>query len=132
MYKRGRNEDLGNYQPFSLFSIPGKVMEQLILEAILKCMEDNITSSQHVGLKMKSCLGSLIASYDGTARWIDEGRMVDVVYLNFSISQNILMCKLRKRGLDNWTVKWIENCQNGHASKSCDQCHVVWLETCHW
>ncbi|RMC15961.1 hypothetical protein DUI87_08168 [Hirundo rustica rustica] len=53
---------------------------------------------------------------------MDEGRAVDVVYLNFSkasniISHNILIHKIRKCGLDKWTVKWTENCQNGHASE---------------
>ena len=43
---------------------------------------------------------SLIAFYDGMTSWVDEGRALDVVYLNFSkafdtVSQNILLGKLR-------------------------------------
>ncbi|KFV78543.1 hypothetical protein N308_15395, partial [Struthio camelus australis] len=40
VFKKGKEEDPGNYRPVSLTSIPGKVMEQLILEAISKHLED--------------------------------------------------------------------------------------------
>jgi len=36
VFKKGKKEDPGNYRPVSLTSIPGKVMEQLILEVIIK------------------------------------------------------------------------------------------------
>lgn len=49
MDKKGQKEDLGNYQPSSHPSIPGRVREQLVLEVILKGMEDKIvSSSEHV------------------------------------------------------------------------------------
>jgi len=49
--------------------------------------------------------------------WVDEGRAMDVVYLDFSkafdmVSHNILLGKLRKYGLDEWSVRWIENWLN--------------------
>jgi len=47
---------------------------------------------------------------------------VDVVYLDFSkafdtVSHNILLGKLRKCGLDEWTVRWIENWLNGRTQR---------------
>ena len=86
IFKDGKKEDPGNYRPVSLTSIPGKVMEQLIPDVIIKQVEEKkvIRSSQHGFTKGKSCLTNLIAFYDGMTGWIHEGRAVDVVYLDYS------------------------------------------------
>ena len=103
-FKKGKKEDPGNYRPVSLTSILGKVMEQHILELINKQVKEKkiIRSSQHGFTKGKSRLTNLIAFYDGMTGWVDEGRAVDVVYLDFSqaTSHNILLGKLKKCGLD--------------------------------
>ncbi|GAB0178743.1 mitochondrial enolase superfamily member 1 [Grus japonensis] len=118
--KKGKKEDSGNYRPVSLTSIPEKVMEQIILGVISKPVEEKkvMGSGQHGFTKGKSCLTNLIAFYDGMTGWVDEERAVDVVYLDLSkafdtISHNILISKLRKCGLDEWTVRWIESWLNG-------------------
>ncbi|GAB0209185.1 mitochondrial enolase superfamily member 1 [Grus japonensis] len=99
-------------------------MKQLIPGIINKHVEEKkvIGSGQHGFTKGKSCLTNLIAFYDGMTGWVDEGRAVDVVYLDFSkafdtVSHNILIGKLRKCGLDEWTVRWIENWLNGRAQR---------------
>jgi len=55
-------------------------------------------------------------------RWVDEGRAVDDVYLDFSkafdtVSRNIPLGKLRKCGLGVWSVTWIENRLNGRTQR---------------
>jgi len=86
VFKKGKKEDPGNYRPVSLTSIPGMVMEKLILEVIIKQVEEKkvIRSSQHGFTKGKSCLTNRIAFYNGMTGWVDEGSAVDVVYLDFS------------------------------------------------
>ncbi|GAB0205277.1 mitochondrial enolase superfamily member 1 [Grus japonensis] len=98
-------------------------MEQLILGVINKHVEERIIrGGQHRFTKGKSCLTNLIAFYDGMAGWVDEGRAVDVVYLDFSkafdtVSHSILIGKLRKCGLDEWAVRWVENWLNGRTQR---------------
>ncbi|TRZ07059.1 hypothetical protein HGM15179_020050, partial [Zosterops borbonicus] len=65
--KKGPKKDPDNYTPFSLTSVPGKIMEQIILSAIMQHVQDNqvIKPSQHGFRKVKSCLTNSISFYAG-------------------------------------------------------------------
>ncbi|KAK4821664.1 hypothetical protein QYF61_027132 [Mycteria americana] len=113
IFKKGQEEDPGNYRPVSLTSVPGKLMEQNILSAITWHVENNqgIKPSQHGFRKHRSCLTNLISFYDKVTRLVDEGKAVDVVYLDFSkafdtVSHSILLEKLAAHGLDGCTLCW--------------------------
>ena len=64
-----------------------KLMEQLILSTIIQHMRDNqmIRPSQHGFMKGRSCLTNLISFYDRATCLLDEGKAVDVVYLDFKL-----------------------------------------------
>ena len=41
LYKKGWREDVRNYRPVSLTSVPGKLIEKLILSALTRSVQDN-------------------------------------------------------------------------------------------
>ncbi|CAM4578231.1 unnamed protein product [Caretta caretta] len=99
-------------------------MEQVLKESILKHLEERkvIRNSQHGFTKGKSCLTNPIAFYDKITGSMDEGKAVDVLFLDFSkafdtISHSILVSKLKKYGLDEWTIRWIESWLDRRAQR---------------
>ncbi|KAK4830415.1 hypothetical protein QYF61_010946 [Mycteria americana] len=124
IFKKGWKEDRGKYRPVSLTSVLGKLMEQIILRAITRHVENNqgIKPSQHGFRKGRSCLTNLISFYDKVTRLVDEGKAVDGVYLDFSkafdtVSQSILLEKLAAHVLDGCTLRWVKNWLDGWAQR---------------
>jgi len=100
IYKKDQKEDPGNYQLVSLTSVPGKIMERFILSALTRHVKDNqrIRPSHHRFMKGRSCLTNMISFYDQVTRPVDEGKAVDIIYLDVSkafdtVPHNILLEK---------------------------------------
>jgi len=99
-------ENPENYRPVSLTSAPGKIVEEIIPGSIERHLKNNtiIRHSQHGFTKDKSCLASLISFYDKVTHLVDEGKVVDVVFLDFSkvfdtVPYSTLLHKLSNCGM---------------------------------
>ena len=94
-------------------------MEQIILGEIPQqvCGIQGIRPGQHGFMKGRLYLTSLISFYDWVTRLVDQGKAVDVVYLDFSkaVSHSVLLGKLAAHGLDRCTLLWVRNWLEGRA-----------------
>ncbi|KAJ7411672.1 RNA-directed DNA polymerase from mobile element jockey-like protein [Pitangus sulphuratus] len=99
-------------------------MEQIILSAITQYLQDGqgIRPNQHGFRSGRSCLTNLISFYDKMTNLVDEGKALDVVYLDFSkafdtLSHIILLKKPAACGLDRCTLCWAKNWLEGRVSR---------------
>ncbi|KAJ7407472.1 RNA-directed DNA polymerase from mobile element jockey-like protein [Willisornis vidua] len=83
-YKKGKKEDFSNCRPVSLTSVPGEFVE-IILNATTQHIQDNqgIWPSQYEFMKGSSFLTNQISLCDQMTCLVDEGKAMDVVYLDF-------------------------------------------------
>ena len=86
MFKKGGKNNPGNYRPVSLTSVVGKLLERILRDRIYSHLEisGRISERQCGFVKGRSCLTNLIEFFEEVKKMIDEGRAVDVVYMDFS------------------------------------------------
>jgi len=73
-------------------------------------------------MKRKSCLTNLISFYDQVTRLVDEGKAVDVIYLDFSkaidtVPHSTLLEKLAAHGLDGNNLCCTKNRLDGQVQR---------------
>src|SRR6218665_1520442 len=85
-FKKGNRSDPCNYRPVSLTSVVCKVMERIVKDNIVEHLNEFnvIKVSQHGFTRGRSCLANLIDFFEEVYERIDEGKPVDVIYLDFA------------------------------------------------
>ena len=100
--KGGNQGEPSNYRPVSLTSHLTKIFEKVIRKKLVKYLNDNnlFNPTQHGFRQGRSCLSQLLSHYDSILSKLEEGKEVDVIYLDFSkafdkVDHEILLSKLK-------------------------------------
>ena len=116
IHKKGSKDEPGNYRPISLTSVPGKILESIVVDEIVNHLESNklILDSQHGFRNGRSCLTNLLDFFHDMYSTYDSSRAIDILYLDFQkafdkVPHKRLMAKIRSLGIIEEAADWIEN-----------------------
>ncbi|CAM4678027.1 unnamed protein product [Lepidochelys kempii] len=116
IFKKGSRGNPGNYSRVSLKSVPGKVVETIVKNKIVRHIKEHklLGKSQHGFCKGKSCLANLLEFFEESNKHVDKGDPVDIVYLDFQkafdkVPHQRLLRKLSCLGIKGKILSWIEN-----------------------
>jgi ribonuclease P/MRP protein subunit RPP40 len=126
LHKKGSREKPENYRPVSLTSIIGKIAESIIKDNIVAYLDiyNLIKSNQHGFTKGKSCLTNLLDFFEEVTKDLDEGKSMDLIYLDFSkafdkVPYERLFKKLESHGIRGATLRWIKNWLSDRRQRVC-------------
>ena len=115
IFKKGERKDPANYRPISLTSVPGKIMERLVRDTLVKHMVENnlFVAEQHGFITGKSCTTQLLEYMEDITQAIDNGNDVDVIYLDFCkafdrVPHTRPLRKLHGYGIRGSLFSWIK------------------------
>ena len=99
-------------------------MESMLKVAIMAHLEkyELIRESQHGFTRGRSCLTNLLEFLEDVTLNLDEGRPVDVIYLDFAkafdtVPHERLFVKLLAHGISGQVLQWVKNWLVGRRQK---------------
>ena len=115
IFKKGKKASPGNYRPVSLTSVCCKIVESIIKDDLLRHLKSNklINTSQHGFTKNRSCTTNLLEFLELITKEVDNGKSVDVVYLDFAkafdkVPTARLLKKLKAHGVEGKVAAWVK------------------------
>jgi hypothetical protein len=126
LHKKGSKEKVENYRPISLTSVVGKILESIIKDSLIEHLKQHklIQNSQHGFISGRSCLTNLLDFFEVVTKELDEGKDVDLVYLDFSkafdtVPYERLFKKLEAHGVIGKTLNWIKIWLSSRRQRVC-------------
>jgi hypothetical protein len=114
VHKGKESDDVRNYRPISLTSIPAKILERIIRNKLGEYLiKHNLLSpAQHGFTKGRSCLSNLLLALDEITDKLDRGEKVVIGYLDFakafdSVNHRLLIYKLWAYGISDQLCDWV-------------------------
>ena len=116
IFKNGSRTDPSNYRPISLTSVPCKIMEDIVRDAMMLHLRVNnlLAPQQHGFVPRKACNTNLIETVDTVTALMAEKKPIDIVFIDFSkafdrVPHKRLNHKLKCLGIVGRLVNWIES-----------------------
>ena len=116
VHKGGDKCNVANYRPITLTSHIIKIFEKIIAKHIVQYLINlNLfNKNQHGFIKGRSCLSQLLEHFQNILMGMEDGKEVEVIYLDFSkafdkIDHKMILMKLLSMGLCGHLLKWIGN-----------------------
>ena len=134
IHKNNNKEFVENYRSISLLPIPAKCLERLVHTAIYAHVSPYLSEWQHGFVKGKSCETQLVLTHHQWVTALDEGRQVDVAFLDFSkafdrVNHSILLRKLCSFGISGSLLQWCESYLSNRWQRTVlDGVSSTWLE----
>ena len=114
IFKKGSKSDPGNYRPVSLTCVVGKVMESILVDALISHMVTNklLRASQHGFLPGRSTVTCMLEYLETLTKWMDEGFSFDVIYCDFAkafdkVPWERLLAKMQGIGVGGDFLGWV-------------------------
>ena len=124
IFKKGKKDNPANYRPISLTCIISKLMEHIIVSALMKHLEGNglLHSNQHGFRSQRSCDTQLVDLSHQLVSALHDGTQTDVIALDFAkafdtVPHTHLLFKLERLGVDSATRGWISSFLHGRRQR---------------
>ena len=114
IFKKGDRKRSENCRSISLTSVPGKILEKIVRNAIVEPMTSNnlFTNAPHGFIAGKSCVTQLLEFMEDIIEAIDDGKEVDVTYLDFCKAfekvPNRRLLKMQQYGIKGKVLNWVK------------------------
>jgi len=116
VYKGGKRSQPQNYRPIALTSHIIKVFERILARKIVMYLEDAqaMNSGQHGFRQGRSCISQLMDQYDAILRALEDGNIVDVIYLDFQkafdkVDHGVLLHKVKTVRITGRVGRWVHS-----------------------
>ena len=124
LFKKGDKSNPGIYRPINLTSVVCKLMESILRDKIVEFLEKNniIRDSQHGFRNRRSCLTNLLDFLHDIYEMYEEGRAVDIIYLDFQkafnkVPHRKLLNKVESHGISGHIHRWISDWLNDRKQR---------------
>ena len=114
VHKSGPKDKCSNFRPIAITSCVGRIMERIIFKAMIAFFTTYapLHSSQHGFLPGYSVETAGVAFFDFLTRHVDNGKLVDAIFLDFakafdSVPHSLLLKKLHAHGISGPLFLWM-------------------------